>query len=38
MSHLFSLSVRPGQSASCQLGLGLSVWGEAGRRVTMMGA
>jgi len=36
--QVLSLSVRPGQSASCQRGLGLSLWGERGRRVIMMGA
>jgi len=38
MSQFFSLSVRSGQSASCQSGLGLSLWGVGGRRVIIMGA
>jgi len=38
MSQFFSLSVRPGQSASCQRGLGLWLWGVGGRRVIIMGA
>jgi len=38
MSQFFSLSVRPGVSASCQRGLGLSLWGVGGRRVIAMGA
>ena len=31
MSQFFSFSVRFGQSASCQRGLGLSLWGVGGR-------
>ena len=38
MSQFFSLSVKPGQSASCQRGLGLSLWGVGGRRAILMGA
>jgi len=38
MSQLFSLAVRPGQSASSQRGLGLSLWGVGGRRAIEMGA
>jgi len=30
MSQFFSLSVRSGESASCQRGLGLSLWGVGG--------
>jgi len=37
-SQFLSLSVMPGQSACCQRGLGLSLWGVGGRRVIMMGA
>jgi len=36
--QFFSLSVSPGQSASCHRGLGLSSWGEGGRREIKMGA
>jgi len=38
MSQFFSLSVMFDQSASCQRGLGLSLWGVGGRRVIAMGA
>jgi len=38
MSQFCSLSVRPGQSPSCQRGLGLSLWGVGGRRAIIMGA
>jgi len=38
MSQFCTLSIKPGQSASCQRGLGLSLWGVGGRRVIMMGA
>jgi len=38
ISQSLSLSVRPGQSASCQRGVGLSLWGLGGRRVIKMGA
>jgi len=38
MSQFFSLSVRFGQSASCQRGLGLSLWEVEGGRVIAMGA
>jgi len=38
MSQFFSLFVKLGQSASCQRGLGLSLWGAGGRRVILMGA
>ena len=37
-SQFFSLFVRPGQSASCERGLGLSSWGLGGRRVIKIGA
>ena len=37
-SPCLSLSVRFGQSASCQRGLGLSLWVEGGRMVSIMGA
>ena len=37
MSQFFSLSVRPGQSPSCQLGLGLSVSGVGGLKVIRIG-
>jgi len=33
-----SLSVRLGQSTSCQRGLGLLLWGEGGRREIRIGA
>ena len=33
-----SLSVRLGQSSSCQRGLGWSLWGEGGRRENKSGA
>jgi len=36
--QFLSLSVSPGQSASCQRGLGLSLRGEGGRREIRMGA
>jgi len=36
--HFLSLSARPGQSASCQRGLGLSLCGEGGRRDIRTGA
>ena len=35
--QFLSLSVSPGQSASCQRGLGLSLWGEGGRMRIQMG-
>jgi len=38
MTQFFSLSVRFGQSASCQRGLGLSLWGVGRGRVIEMGA
>jgi len=36
-SHSLSLSVRLGQSASCQRGLGLLLWGEGGRMEIKIG-
>jgi len=38
MIQFSSLSVKPGQSASCHLGLGLTLWGEGGRRDIRMRA
>jgi len=38
MSQFSSLFVTPGQSASCQRGLGLLLWGVGGRRVIRMAA
>jgi len=38
INQFLSLSVSPGQSASCQRGLGLSLWGEGGRMEIKMGA
>jgi len=38
MSHCFSQSVRPSQYASCEGGLGLSLWGVGSRRVITIGA
>jgi len=36
--QFLSMSVRAGQSASCQWGLGLSLWGAGGRKEIIMGA
>ena len=38
MRRFFSLSHRLGQSATCQRGLGLLLWGVGGRRAIAMGA
>jgi len=38
MSQFFNLSVRPSQSASCQRGLDLLLWGVGGLRVIVIGA
>jgi len=37
-TQLWSLFVTLGQSASCQCGLGLSLWGEGGWRESKIGA